>query len=68
MEYITRDGINMRTRKKLEGCVHAVVGNKKFLFQFEDGKKNEIIYYLLVFLSLKEKVEMDVPLSHSPEK
>ena len=49
------------------GCVHAVVGKKKFLVQFEDGKKKEISSSSLVFLSLKEEAEMDEPLSHSPK-
>ena len=50
------------------GCVHAVVGKKNFLVQLEYGKKKEISSSLIVFLSSKEEVEMDEPLSHSPEK
>ena len=49
------------------GCVHAVVGKKKFLVQFEDGQKKEISSSSLVLLSLKEEVEMDEPLAHSPK-
>ena len=44
------------------------MGKKKFLFQFKYGKKKEIIYSSLVFLSSKEEVEMDEPLYYSPKK
>ena len=50
------------------GCVQAVVGKKRFLVQFEDGQKKEMSYCSLVFLCSKEEVEMDEPLSNSPEK
>ena len=53
--------------KEVVGCVHAVVGKKKFLVQLEYGKKKEISSSLIVFLSSKEEVEMDKPLSHSPK-
>ena len=45
-----------------------MAGKKKFLVQFEDGKKKDISASLLVFLNSKEEVEMDEPLSRSPEK
>ena len=41
---------------------------KKFLVQFEDGQKKEISSSLLAFLSLKEEVEMDEAIPHSPKK
>ena len=50
------------------GCVQIVVGKKKFLVQFEDRQKKEIGSSLLVFLSSKEEVDMDEPISHLPEK
>ena len=50
------------------GCVQDVTGKKKFLVQFEYGQNKYISTYSLVFLSLKEEVDMDDPLSHSPEK
>ena len=50
------------------GCVHTVVGKKKFVFQFEYGQKKEISSPSLMFLSSKGEVDMDEPLSHSPEK
>ena len=50
------------------GCVQAVVGKKKFLVQFEDVQKKEISANSLVFLISKEEVDMDEPLSRSPEK
>ena len=50
------------------GCVQSVLGKKKFLVQFEDGHKKEIIYSLIVFLSSKEEVDMDKLISHLPEK
>ena len=68
LENITREGINGRTRKEVVGYVQSMVGKKNFLVQFEDGQKKEISYYLLVFLSSKEEVDMDDPISHLPEK
>ena len=50
------------------GGVQAVAGKKKFLVKFEYGKNKEISDYLLVFLSSKEEVDMDEPLSHYPGK
>ena len=49
------------------GCVHSVVRKNNFLVQFEDGRKKDISYSLLVFLSSKEEVELDEPISHSPK-
>ena len=40
---------------------------KNFLLQFEDVQKKEIGSSPLVFLISKDEVEMDEPLSHSPE-
>ena len=68
LENITRELRIRRTSKEVMRCVQAVVGKKKFLVQFEDGQKKEIRFSLLVFLSLKEEVDMDEPLYHSPEK
>ena len=48
--------------------VNAVVGKNRFLVQLEDRNKNQIISCLLVFLSSKEEVEMDDPLTNSPKK
>ena len=45
-----------------------VLGKKKLLVQFEDGHKKQISSSSLVFLSLKEEVHMDEPISHHPEK
>ena len=55
-------------RKQVVGCVQAVLGKKILLVQLEDGQKKEIISSLLVFLSSKEQVEMDEPLSNYPKK
>ena len=55
-------------RKELVGCVNIVVGKNNFHVQFEYGKKKEISYYLLVFLSPKEEIEMDEVISQSTEK
>ena len=68
LEKITREGRIIRMRKYVVGCVQSVVGEKKFLVQFEDGQKKEISSFLLVFLSSKEDVEMDGEISHSPKK
>ena len=57
LEDITREGGSKRMKKEVVvGCVHTVVGKKKFLVQFEDGKKKEMSYSSLVFLSLKEEI------------
>ena len=68
LEKITRKGVSRRIRKEVVGCVQAVVGKKKFVVQFEDGKKKDISASLLVFLSFKEEVDMDETLSSYPEK
>ena len=68
LENITREERIRRTRKEVVVCVQDVAGNKKFLVQFEYFQKKEIIYSSLVFLISKEEVDMDEPLSHSPEK
>ena len=54
------------TGKQVVGCVNIMAGNNKSLFQFEDAQKKEIISFPLVFLSYKEEVEMDEPLSSPP--
>ena len=54
--------------KEVVGCVKDVVVKKRFLVQFEDGQKKEMISSSLVFLSSKEEVDMDEPLSSSPKK
>ena len=68
LEDITREVRSRRIRKEVVGCVNYVVGKNNFLVQLEYGNKKDISSSLLVFLSLKEEVEMDEPLSHSPEK
>ena len=50
------------------GCIHSVLGKKKFLIQFEYGQKKEISSSLLVFLSLKEEIDMDEAILHVTEK
>ena len=67
-ENITREGRSMRMRKEVVGCVQAVAGKKNFVIQLEDGQKKEISSSLLLFLSLKEEVEMDEAISHYSEK
>ena len=64
MENITREGIIRRMRKEVVICVHSVVGKKKSLFQFEDGKKKDIISSSLLFLISKEEFDMDEAVSH----
>ena len=68
MEENTREGISNRMRKYVVVCVQAVVGKKRFLVQFGYGQKEETSAGSLVFLCLKEEVEMDEPLSNCPEK
>ena len=68
MEENTRKGRSSRMRKEVVGCFHYVVGNNRFLVQLEDRNKNQIISCLIVFLSSKEEVEMDDPLTNSTKK
>ena len=68
LEKVIREGRIRRMRKEVVGCVQDVVGKKKFPVQFEDGQKKEISSSLLVYLSSKEEVEMDEPISCSPQK
>ena len=68
LEKITREGRRRSMRKEVLGCVHSVVGKKNLLIQFEYGKKKEISYFLIVFLSPKEDIETDEAISHSPKK
>ena len=65
---ITREGRTKGMSKEVVVCVHDLGWKKNFLVQFEDGQKKEISDSLLVFLSSKEEVEMDEPLSHYPGK
>ena len=48
LEKIIREGRSRRMRKKVVGCVHSVVGKKKFLVQVKDGQKKERISSSLV--------------------
>ena len=68
LDKITREGKIRSMRKEVVGCVHIVLGKKKLLVQFEDGQMKYISYYLLVFLSLKDEVNMGEPLSHYTKK
>ena len=68
LEKTIRVGIIRRMRKDVVVCVHSLMGKKKFLVQFEYEQKKEIRYSSLVFLSLKEEVEMDEAISHSTKK
>ena len=58
----------MRMNKEVVGGVQSVVGKKKFLVLFEDGKKKEMGSSSLVYLSEKEEIEMEESISHLPEK
>ena len=50
------------------GCFRYVLWKKILLVQFVDGQKKYMSSSSLVFLISKEEVEMDEPLSNSPEK
>ena len=67
LEKITSEGRIRRIRKKVVGCLWSVVRKKIFLLQIKDGKKKDIMYSSLVFLSSKEEVDMDEAISYSPE-
>ena len=49
-------------------CVQSVVEEKNLLVQLKYGQKKLISASSLVFLSLKEEVDMNEPLSNYPEK
>ena len=59
-EDIAREGRIRSMRKYL-------VLKKRFLVQFKDKQKKEIIYSLLVLLSFKEEDETDEPIYHYRE-
>ena len=47
----------------------AVVGKKKFLAKFEDGKKKEMRFFILYVYSKEEIfLDMDGPISYLAEK
>ena len=66
MEENTREGRSRRMSKDVVGCVHSVVGKKKFLVQFEDGQKRDMRSCSLVYICWKQEVclEMDEPISY----
>ena len=68
LDKITREVRSKSMRKEVMVFFQSVVGNKKLLSQFKYRQKNEICSSLPVFLSSKEEVDMDEPLSHSPKK
>ena len=49
-------------------CVQYVVWKETLLVQFGDGHKKDMSSSSIVFLSSKEDIEMDQPLSNYPEK
>ena len=68
LEKTTREGRSRNTRKKVVVFVQDVEGKKNLLFQFQYEQKKEISYSSLMFLSSKEKVDMNEPLSNSLKK
>ena len=67
LEKITREGRSRRMRKEVVGCVQGVVGKKKFLVLFGYGQKKDMGSSSLLYLSEKEEVEMEDPISHLPK-
>ena len=55
-------------RKEVVVFVQSVVVKKRFLVLFEYWQMKEIGSSLLVYLSEKEEVEMEEPISYLPEK
>ena len=70
IEEKTREGISRSTRKDVVGCVQCVVSKKRFLVQFEYGKKKYMSAYSLSYLCKKEEVgqEEDDNKSDHPKK
>ena len=60
MEEKTREGRSRRTRKEATCCIHAMVGKKKFVVQFEDGQKREMSASSLSYVCEKEEVGEEV--------
>ena len=54
-----REGISRRTRKEVVGYVQDVVETKTLLVQFKYGQKKDMSSSLIMFLCLKEEVDMD---------
>ena len=50
------EGRTRRTMKEVVGCVQDVVGNNKFVVQFEYGQKKEMIYSSISFVCEKDEV------------
>ena len=67
IEEDTREGIIMRMRKEMVGCVQDLVGKKKLLVQLKYGNKKDMSSSLLQFLCSKEEVDMDEPKSNLPK-
>ena len=63
----TREGIIMRTRKEMVGCVQDLVGKNRLLVQLKYGNKKDMSSSLLQFLCSKEEVDMDEPKSNLPK-
>ena len=68
LEKIKREVRSRSMKKEVVVCVHSLVGKKKSLVQFEDGQKKEISSSSIVYLSSKEEVDMEEPISHLPPK
>ena len=68
LEKITREGISRSMRKEVVGCVQSVARKNNLPVKLKYVHKKEIGYSSLEFLSLKEEVDMDEAISHSPEK
>ena len=66
MENITREGRSKRMGKEVVGCVQSLVGKKKFPVLFEYGQKKEMGSSSIFYLSEKEEVKTEEPISHLP--
>ena len=56
----TSEGRSMTTRKEVVGCVHAVLGKKKILSEFDYGQNKEMSFVLFLYVCSKEEVCLDI--------
>ena len=67
LENTTREGRIRRMKKEVVGCVQRGIGKNKLLVLFKDSQKKEIGYFLFVYLSEKEEVDMEESITLFPE-
>ena len=62
------EGRSIRMKKEMVVFLQDFLGKNIFLVQFGDGQNKDMSYSSLAFLSSKDEVEMNDPLSNYPKK